>query len=77
MPRYFFHVHDGRVTIDHVGTELAGPKEARQQAIVSAGEMLRDEGEKFWDSEDWTMHVKDEVGRTVCRLILAGECDAR
>ena len=73
MPRYFFHVHDGHAMIDHEGTELAGPDEARQQAITAAGEILRDQDKTFWNGEDWNMHVKDEVGRTVCTLLFAGE----
>ena len=33
MPRYFFHVIDGREIIDNEGTELPGLKEARAEAI--------------------------------------------
>jgi hypothetical protein len=44
MPRYFFHVIDGEELRDAVGTELAGVPEARAEAIVVSGEMLRDLG---------------------------------
>ena len=40
MARYFFHLHKGHVMIDHEGTDLGDPDEARKQAIVAAGEML-------------------------------------
>jgi hypothetical protein len=46
MPRYFFHVMDGVETIDTEGTELAGFDEARVEAIVVSGEMLKDHGRK-------------------------------
>ncbi|PTQ63913.1 hypothetical protein C8J45_104158 [Sphingomonas sp. PP-CE-3G-477] len=42
MPRYFFdtdnHTHDG----DNEGTDLADDDEARVQAIIFAGDYLRD-----------------------------------
>ena len=34
MPRYFFHVIDGRDIIDNEGAELADLKEARIEAIL-------------------------------------------
>jgi len=37
MPRYFFHVIDGREILDHEGTELSGLREARAEAIRTAG----------------------------------------
>src|SRR5215207_10035475 len=42
MPRYFFHVIDGDEMLDTVGTVLAGETEARAEAIVVSGEMLKD-----------------------------------
>ena len=48
MPRYFFHVIDGKEFLDEEGTELAGLDEARAEAIVVSGEMMRDVGGRFW-----------------------------
>ena len=48
MPRYFFHVIDGKEMLDTVGTVLAGEAEARAEAIVVSGEMLKDLGGAFW-----------------------------
>ena len=42
MPRYFFHVDDGRDIPDQEGVELAGPDEARAQAVIACGEALKD-----------------------------------
>lgn len=42
MPRYYFHVIDGRSIIDNQESELAGLKEARVEATHLAGSILRD-----------------------------------
>lgn len=68
MPRYFFHVRDSGEFIDDVGIELAGPDEARAEAVRAAGEMLRDLGGRFWDGSEWRMWVTDEIGGTLCTL---------
>ena len=47
MLRYFFHVIDGQEMLDTVGSVLAGETEARTEAIVVSGEMLKDVG-AFW-----------------------------
>ena len=41
MPRYFFHVIDGKDLPDNVGTVLANADEARAEAIVLSGAMLK------------------------------------
>ena len=68
MPRYFFHVIDGRSIIDNEGLELAGLKEARIEAIQLAGAILRDEGDKFWNGGEWHMNVTDASGHSVLKL---------
>jgi hypothetical protein len=68
MPRYFFHVRDGTSLIDNEGTELSDVAEAREQAVVAAGEAIRDMGARFWGGELWEMNVIDESGATVCAL---------
>jgi hypothetical protein len=69
MPRYFFHVFDGQVSIDQDGTELAGTTEVYRQAITAAGEILAN-GEAFSmiDGHPWNMTVADETGKTVMTL---------
>jgi hypothetical protein len=68
MPRYFFHVMDGRNIIDHDGTELSGLREARAEAIRMAGAILRDEGDQFWNGTEWQMNVTDLSGQSVLKL---------
>src|ERR687893_1642655 len=68
MPRYFFHVIDGRAIIDHEGTEFPNLRTARAEAIRMAGAILRDEGDKFWSGEEWHMNVTDLTGQSVLKL---------
>jgi hypothetical protein len=71
MPRYFFNVRDGHNLPDTVGTEFASPEEARAQAVVAAGEAIRDSGAAFWKRGEWEMHVSEEGGAPVCSLRLS------
>jgi hypothetical protein len=73
MPRYFFHIIDGDEIIDDEGTELAGLDEARAEAIVVSGEMLRDLGGKFWGNGQWQVRVMDEAGDKVCALTFSAD----
>jgi hypothetical protein len=73
MPRYFFNVIDGRSIIDNQGSELAGLKEARVEAIQLAGAILRDEGDTFWNGEQWHMNVTDASGQSVLKLRFSAE----
>jgi hypothetical protein len=76
MPRYFFNIQDGKDFPDDEGSELAGPEEAREHAIVVAGAMLKDHGRHFWNHGEWRMLVLDESGATVCSLRFAAEQNA-
>jgi hypothetical protein len=68
MPRYFFHVIDGVDVPDLEGTLLPGLAEARSQAIVTAGEILKSQGLRFWNGTEWRMKVTDDVGTSVLTL---------
>ncbi len=68
MPRYFFHIIDGEEMLDEVGTMLAGVPEARAEAVVVSGEVLKDLGGKFWNNGQWQVRVVDEAGNKVCAL---------
>ncbi len=74
MPRYFFHVHDAIDRPDRDGLELGGPEQARNQAVIACGEMLKDLDGAFWDSREWTMTVTNEQGAVVCELKFSGQC---
>jgi hypothetical protein len=76
MPRYFFHINDGKDIPDTEGVELPGLAEAREQAITSAGEMIRHTGSVVWSGAEWSMHVTDEAGRSVFTLRFAADEEA-
>jgi hypothetical protein len=73
VPRYFFHLRDSGESLDHDGTVLSGPDEARAQAVVHSGELLRESGARFWISQEWRLWVTDETGATVCALRFTAE----
>ncbi len=68
MPRFHFHIFDGRDRRDNDGTELSGFQEARLEAIRCAGEILKDDAHRIALGEDWYMDVTDEVGLILLRL---------
>ena len=78
MPRYFFHVRNGKDLPDTEGSELPDLNAARTEAIKASGEMLRDNkgGADFWSGHDWTMTVVDDKGGTILTLRFAGTMHA-
>ena len=61
MPRFYFHVEDDRTTLDREGTLLPDIDAARQEAIILAGEMLRNgSGKVIWSGKLWRMWVTDQ-----------------
>jgi hypothetical protein len=72
MPRYFFHLHDGIEVPDRDGVEIAGPNEARVQALIACGEAIKELRGTFWEHAAWQMQVVDERGTAVCTLTLSG-----
>jgi hypothetical protein len=73
MPRYFFNVHDGKAIEDTEGTVLLSEAHAREQAIITAAEMLRSEAATLQSNEVWEMKVTDEAGH--CMLTLRFSAD--
>ncbi len=68
MPRFYFHVHDGRDVPDPYGVELPDQEAARREAIRAAGEMLRDWSGKLPIGSEWRMNVTDGAGHPVLTL---------
>jgi hypothetical protein len=64
MARYYFHITDGSEIPDEAGTLLNSVEEARQEALKSASELLRD-GTASWSDAEWSMRVIDETGAPV------------
>jgi hypothetical protein len=73
MPRYFFNVIDGKFLVDEEGTECSGMPEVRDQAIATAGGLLKDQAGKFPSGLEWQMHVTDEAKQTVLKITFSVE----
>lgn len=72
MARYFFHTQTGSRYTDDTGVEFASPLEARAQAIITCGQMLKDEPKDFWGSRPWSVTVTDAVGLILWELSMDG-----
>ena len=74
MPRYFFHVRDGKDLPDTEGSKLPDLNAVRDEALRASGEMLRDSNgsAEFWSGDDWIMNVTDEAGQPVATLRSSG-----
>jgi hypothetical protein len=59
---YFFHTQTDTRETDSEGTEFATPLEARAEAIVTCGHMMKDAAESFWGSRPWSVTVTDANG---------------
>ena len=69
MGRYFFNVYDGFQLIDDTGTELPDLQSVREEAVKTAGALLREGGHvDLWSGEEWKMVVVDEKGLEVLTL---------
>lgn len=71
LPRYFFHVRDSHNMPEEVGTELRYEQTAKNQAVVLAGEMLKELDGDFWTSSMWKLDVVDEADGEVCQLVVS------
>ena len=67
-PRYHFNVYDGRRLLDEEGTVLPDIRRARQAALATAGELIRDSAKRSKIDEEWRMEVTDGTGLLLFRL---------
>jgi hypothetical protein len=78
MARFFFHVQDGSTFLDEEGTELPDPNAARQEAIRTCGEMLRDVPWAINNGEPFRLWVTDQPhgqGHTLFALMVAAQSE--
>lgn len=68
MPRYFFHVHDGIDRLDTEGVELPSLSVARAEAIVFAGETIKNAGLCGGHGDEWCLTVTDDSGVMLFRM---------
>lgn len=68
MPRYFFNTNGLGSFSDQDGSELADLQAACSEASRLAGEILKYEGEAFWQIREWHLDVSDESGSVLFSL---------
>ena len=73
MARYFFHIINSEYMPDPDGMECATPEDVKAQAVVVAGEMLRDQGLQLWETRNFYMFVCDEQNKTHLKLSFVAE----
>jgi hypothetical protein len=76
MPRFYFHTETDVRTTDDEGIEFPGYEEARQEAIRTAGQMMRDTPHAFWSSRPWSVSVTDADGLIMWEIYLDGQTSA-
>ena len=62
MPRYYFHLNDGREDPDLDGLDLPSTEAARIAAVRFAGELLQERDDEFRPGADWRVNVTDSTG---------------
>lgn len=62
MPRFHFNVHDDRALLDDTGTDFPNIAAAKAHVARFVGEVIRESGATFWDSNMWRLEVTDESG---------------
>jgi len=74
MPRYFFHIKDGKDIRDEDGADLPDMESVRRCAVKTAGDMLsHGAGAELWSGHEWRMIVTNEAGQEVLVLRFAAE----
>ena len=79
MPRYYFHVEDGKVQCDDVGLELRDIATAQTEALRVSGELLNGgpyTTAHLWNGAPWRMWVTDRPdgkGKTFFTLRFSAE----
>jgi hypothetical protein len=76
MSRYFFHVQDGSPVLDNEGLELPNLDAAREEAIRSCGELVRELPKALKKGDPFRLWVTDEPngrGRTIFTVKVAAE----
>jgi len=62
-----------KICLTTLGTVLANTDEARAEAIVLSGAMLKESAGTFWNNGQWQMRVVDEAGEKVCALTFSAD----
>lgn len=73
MPMYCFLIHDGRGQPHSDPVELPNLKAARAEAVVLAGQILKDADGAFWEEgSNWRVDIADHNRLTLYSVLLVG-----
>jgi len=72
MALYYFHIQTNVRESDTDGTECATAHEAREQAIATCGQMMKDAAPDFWGSRPWIVTVTDFAGTILWQISMDG-----
>ncbi len=73
MPRYFFDIANHRQEVDEDGTDLPGVDDARLQAVIFAGDYLRDNPGLVCGGSRFSVTVRDERRTELLRVVVTAE----
>ncbi len=73
MPKFFFDIVDGSLTVDDVGTDLPDFSAARDQAVSVLPEIARDELPDG-DERVFQVTVRDEGGKPMFKATMSLCC---
>lgn len=68
MPRFYFHIDDGRHCPDETGYDLADLEAAQAEALRAASGILHSQHSLFSGAGDWQMNVTDGDHRLLFTL---------
>jgi hypothetical protein len=72
MPRYYFHLTDGKNVLDnHKGIDLAGNAAAREDAAVLARDLKHGKIMPGWKWDGWFVAIMDAHGKKVDEVSIA------
>jgi len=72
MPRYYFHLTDGKTVLNnHQGIDLPGNAAARADAVALAGDLRRGEKMPGWKWDGWFVAIMDQHGHKVDEVPIA------
>lgn len=70
MPRYFFTMVDGGLDPDLEGPELPDPQRAKCEAIIYAGQAIRDRPDLVAESGECRVEVTSDDGAIVLAVVV-------
>lgn len=71
MPKFYFHVDHGELHADFEGVEFECEQQAREAAVKTCGQAVKEIAQEFWEKGEWRMHVTDDEHRLLFTLRVA------